>query len=792
MTCFEEAVAVARQSHCVVASTRVKVGAALEEQAISECEQLMEPGASVLCNAAVKGKVAQLYFDAYAAAVWTSAHVEYLANRNVGMEEPPAPNMLSVPCAFTSPDLSEIYARRMHPKSCSKLSAPLLQLIARCTNPGARGWNPVLEASLKVPGIRRIVTREFEICLTGLHPQLHPALRPNWKRRYAVMRVAAERCANEKTNGDILSLAVQTKEVMRRLLASTMSNCMAMHVALSELGHPVRHLHQPPMQLPNAGMEAAMAAFTQAGLALADNPPSSLFEVVNFRFARAQRRVDGLQWVMGWLGKGTPDCAPRTTLVELAGDMWATTFKTNFIAFWMHGMSKKLRISRLDAVQHEAIHSMNAVTTLCAALPVEDQLNIQRIVLCDPAAPTRTLSDVANILGIVGADTLSNNYKNASDALASIGALGAHNAALLFSYARVAWVRDQVLIVNFDKETAQRQVSALLRRLRHKLPDDCTDAVAYANAKLPTHATCLCVCAECQRVANAHVCNGVADKPAGVFNEIGVSQSMIRWSHLEERGEHMCCAKRSSAALKTAVAFQDYMRKRKIESEDTEHDGLATLMAPRTASSVESGIAARVRRDAKNGLEQRAVAAACGDSTMLTVPIIGRALRVYGSWYALCGYCAAVTRVTEAHWYGANVCCLRCDHQMVYRAEDGEGLVERVAKKVEKICRYCGAIDRERSGARWKQVKAPLDVAGVNANLPAPLRRCWYCPLHYRCWIPGAHRVMQTRVILAHLATNAKPVCFTDQADEEGDEGTEKKQPAPTKSKAKRRRLPKL
>jgi hypothetical protein len=76
---------------------------------------------------------------------------------------------------------------------------------------------------------------------------------------------------------------------------------------------------------------------------------------------------------------------------------------------------------------------------------------------------------------------------------------------------------------------------------------------------------------------------------------------------------------------------------------------------------------------------------------MLTVNLIGRALRVYNSWYALCGYCAAVTRVTPVHRYGSQICCLRCDHQMLYRAEDGEVLVEKATEKMsERVCRFCG------------------------------------------------------------------------------------------------------
>jgi len=302
MTCWEEAMAISGLCNRKLACTRIKLGAFLEEQAVSESETLMEPGTVVLSNLTVKGRVAQLYFDAYATAVWTSAHAEYLAGVEAGIEEPPAPNVFAVPSAFTSMDLSDLYSRRLHPKSCPKATSPLLQLVARSTNPGARGWDPVLEASLKTPGIRRVITREYEVCLSGLHPQLHPALRPNWQKRFNIIRVIAEKCSNDATNACIMKLAVQSKEVVRRMLASTMANSTAMHTALSRLGHPVRHLCQPPIQLPHAGMEAAMVAFVQAGASLAAGTYTLLHEAVAAKFVRAQRRADGLQWAMGWLG----------------------------------------------------------------------------------------------------------------------------------------------------------------------------------------------------------------------------------------------------------------------------------------------------------------------------------------------------------------------------------------------------------------------------------------------------------------------------------------------------------
>ena len=80
-------------------------------------------------------------------------------------------------------------------------------------------------------------------------------------------------------------------------------------------------------------------------------------------------------------------------------------------------------------------------------------------------------------------------------------------------------------------------------------------------------------------------------------------------------------------------------------------------------------------------------------------------------------------------------------------------------KKVESlVCRYCGTVDPQNGGVAWKTMKSPLDTSGINDGLPPPLRTVSYCPLHQRSWLAAAHRSLPTRIILSHIALNAKPV----------------------------------
>lgn len=701
-----------RYRHCA-ATFRMACAVLIETHATMWCDQLLQPGGTIAGEDADEqcALACQLYADCHAAAVWTSAHATYLANALSGVLEPPDPSIFSVVSSYTSLDITDLYSRRGHPKSCPKATQVLLQLISRCTNPGARGWDTVLAVAVASTSIRHVLYRELEVCLTGMHPQIHPSLRPSWDQRLKISRVCADVLVGESAS-DVVKLHVEMKEVVRRLVASTMAAAPAMHAAMSRLGHPVRHLLEPPSRFPTSGMEAAMAAFAVSGARMINQARlPGLFDCVSAEFAVAKSMgIGNLHWSVGWLGKGTCDTHSAPTVVELAAEVWMAGFKTHFIAFWMHGMSHTLRVSRLDAVQHEAIHNMNAATALCAALSTSERLRIQRLAFQNPSSSVLTLAEVAVELGINTLVIPNGTFKTPTDIIKCMATSGPENVARILCYARVAWILGGLFVVNLGEEVARRQSSMLARRLRRTSiaatndDQDIDDVLSTTYDTLPVHSTCLCVCTECQRVANAHVSYSAGDKPGHAFNELGVSQSMICW-----HDGRLHCSKRSSAALRGSISFQEFMRRRRIEDEYMKESSIDALVAPRQVTGVESGIAARVRRDAKNALEQRSRASSCSECAMLTVPLMGRIIRIYGSWYAHCELCAAVTRVTPMHRFGAEICCLRCDHSILYREEeDGGGLFdEKTAENEKRVCRYCGG------GAQCLLISNPSPLPGA-------------------------------------------------------------------------------
>ena len=457
--------------------------------------------------------------------------------------------------------------------------------------------------------------------------------------------------------------------------------------------------------------------------------------------------------------------------VGVAAELWSTSFRTHFVPFWLHAMKHKVRSMRLDAPQHAALHDLNAATRLTRTLDEAEALAAQRAALEDPSAAILTLAEVGERLGIRVAGSSSNGgTRGPADTLKALEAAGAREAAKLLVHARVAWLGEQVLVVDLGARTRGLQIQALYRRLGHPRaaalatmrPEEVPDV---ALRELPIHATHLHACCQCKRFANAVVLDG--GKGGQTFNELGVAIAMVctQCDGPDAGGTHIRCAKRSSAALRSAVQFEEEMDTQQVEGCARDATAVATLMRqPKStgAGNSDSGVAARVRRDAKNALEQRAKATACGQEPMLRVPAVGRAIRLWDSWYALCSCCGTFLKIQPHLRFGAELCCLRCDAEMLGVAATPEATATAAATAAATagaVCRFCGKSEVPgHAGARWKVIKAPLDVAGPNKSLPPPLKTVCYCAAHWRTWLPQAHRTLPTRVILSHLAHNAKPI----------------------------------
>ena len=81
--------------------------------------------------------------------------------------------------------------------------------------------------------------------------------------------------------------------------------------------------------------------------------------------------------------------------ISVAADLWCIAFRCNFIPFWTHSSSHRLRAYRLDPVQYSAIHGLNSATQLTLLLSDQERMSLNRLALNTPAAGIMTLEEAA-------------------------------------------------------------------------------------------------------------------------------------------------------------------------------------------------------------------------------------------------------------------------------------------------------------------------------------------------------------------------------------------------------------
>ena len=248
----------------------------------------------------------------------------------------------------------------------------------------------------------------------------------------------------------------------------------------------------------------------------------------------------------------------------------------------------------------------------------------------------------------------------------------------------------------------------------------------------------------------------------GEFCEIGVSAVTVQQDGTGET--KLFCSKRSSAALRSAMSAETSARKRSIDEDammvesepGDDSDSEAGVVGPgfnaMAAMAHQGSIASRMRRDCKRALEQRRQATLCGDTPMLLVRLIGRAVRINGAWYSICSFCATFFRIQPHNRIDAEIACLQCCETFWrgHRATAGTD-TNRPA------CRFCKKVESGRVH-NYATYHSPKDVYGPNAQCPPPLRMTTWCPAHDRPWLRDALSTLSTPQVLAHIAVHARPV----------------------------------
>ena len=475
----------------------------------------------------------------------------------------------------------------------------------------------------------------------------------------------------------------------------------------------------------------------------------------------------------------------------------------HFVPLWVHAHGHGIRASRFDESQQHHVHETSPAHLVTRELDQLSILKLHRAVSADPLSYYRSIASLCRLIG-VDEQTVSVMSKCTSieTAVELVCSLSAREGALFLTYCKIASLKERLLCYDLGQHTKERQLRAL--KLRFDLPDECEDV----ESSLPHHARFLYWCLECGRVPNACVEASSRNVP---HNEVGVSQTMLRVGPLGGCSD-IRCARRSSAALRTALQKEEDAKKHRIDMIDVTEAAIAKGLQ----DNGDVSHAARLRRDVKSCAEQSSHALACGDERMVKISLIGRCLRVQSKWYGICAYCASVMHVDQSMRFGSDFCCGRCDpsmlkpnpkdapsgSKMVVSGNDSGGTSGfggfggfggscnesfRVVPDSMLHCRFCGKPPPV-SGAstKFKIVRSPGDACGRNGRLPPPLRTVAYCSTHYRSWVETAHQNMDVRVILAHISEKASPVFGAETGKRHHGDLLRLKDSKPAKPKSKR------
>lgn len=756
----------------MLAVARLLLGACCEAHLALVCARRARPRTRPACPHELRA-TRRMYRDSCLVAVWTSAHAQYLMDlADVGMALSD-PSLHTVPSEPTELSLADVYSRRLCPGACA--SAPetkqLMLMLSRCTNPGSRGWDTLVRSALeRSSGTTRICINATIISLTGMHSAIHPALRLHWKRRGVLISALSSTLTASQFAADMAGCLTPFKECIRRMTCNCVSDGYAMWAALVTLKHPLALMHASPLQMPCAGIEGSCAAFADAGKAfLVAQGRVSVAQCINDSFAAAvsvaadTAPYDAVAWTACYGGRGTAAVHQKARATTLLSALWNAAFRCHFYPFWAHSAVHGARATRLDSVQHAVIHGRSAAIQLTLLLSDDERMRINRRVLATPDVGIMNISEAAALLGIPGVRGLAciGGSRSLADSLSIIGSAGPRHAAELLCLGRLALIMENVLVCELGPQTTRRQALALSRRYAAATDSDADDAShdpVQSIGLLPSYATTLYACIQCQRVVNAHASYKAGAQKRG-FYEFGTMACMdcLPQAQAGSRASQLRCAKRTSASLRTAILQQDDASTRQIEQADILSDAV-TCMTKANGGSINTSIATRVRRDAAKSMQQTARCVPCGSQDLLAVPILGKAVRLWGVWYALCAYCGSCHRVCYAGRIGSELCCMCCTRRSKRPEASAACEADSASTRPHQHCRFCGKVDLQRSGAAWKVIRAPLDATGENARLPPPLRTVCFCPQHYRQWIPACLRTMPMRVVLPHIALNAQPV----------------------------------
>ena len=521
---------------CSFALARVAYGEMLESFAAFYASKICAVSETPVANPE-RAVFSRLCNDAYLVAMWTSAHAEYVAclkdvcnssKDSLSDSEMllPAPEVSSTISMSSAPDLSELFERRGcdEKKEIHKKCSGIFSVLCRCTNAGSRGWETTLTSALKSSeSATRFCAHILFACLSGMTPLIHPGSRPDWRKRHVLRRTNKALLNVSEMRSIAHYCPLQIKECCRSYLSVLLGLDPASKEAFLAYGSSTGNLSCPPLDPPHPSLQAALQMICSASVACSLSKSADVAQTLKHLVLSDTRvrkkagvktvkhpwgHMNAVLYSSTWLGGRSPaNAVDSTPLATTVSSMLLSCFKADFVPFWLHARRNGKRVSRLDEVQYEAIHGMNAVHQLASLLPVSEALSIQRLALRRPDAALLSLDQTAALLKV---HVPHSEAKSCSEK--RFYTLSAHAAAKMLHFARCAVLKEQLLAYDLGPGTRAMQVAALCKRLVvEELHGE------EAVEKMPIHATNLCICTECKRVCNACQDGSGKDLP---FNEL--------------------------------------------------------------------------------------------------------------------------------------------------------------------------------------------------------------------------------------------------------------------------------
>jgi len=715
----------------------------------------LEAHSSKLCDAALNPST---MFDSYACATWTSCVAMASHFDTVALPE----------AKFVSSTIHDVH---LHLVCCqhseqipsaqlegvcfntedSSFMHPLQLLFQRATQHAMRGWRRSLQALIASNnGVANFVIESMITSFSGLHPAIAPSHRPNWEARlYVQLNARATLESNKYAAIGVMNSIC--KDSMRRSLTAMVHSSIAVGVVARRLKTSTRHYEMPPLDMPSANLVRQMIVAARQATNAYQKGTSLLEEVQNCEQAVLHPPDRSLA------GNSNIITANNSrTAVSFVNRISNACFQSNFVPFWMVASVMNARPHQLNQYQHDAFHrELNSCQQMLdMGIDESTGARICNLVLSKPQCGVVDVATACKMLGVARPLNVTNFVGGRNNAQRQIDhdysivkSLTPQEVAELICFGTIAAIAEKLLVVELGEETRQAHIRAIKNRFELD-----TEEQVITQMK---HLSTINVCTTCERIANCVAPSHIdVESDSTPFQRVGVYRTSVAPTNNSSNPPTFYCSNRCSAAFKHAMASQLKSEEMAIENDmPTEESRFKSCEETIMSMAHDGTLASRMRRDSKRAMRQSRVVKPCGTLPMFSSDILGRAIRINEQWYTLCCYWANFICINSFNRDNGTFCCLHCPNSSAFRSNGlGQSHTHKVDVNAPNTCRFC-----EEHVTRSVSYASPHDTFKWNASRLPSERVTHWCRKHNRPWLQEALSVIDTPVLIAHIAMNTHP-----------------------------------